>query len=45
MVSVGDSMGNLLVKCAVSDLAIQWSLFVVAAALQTEKFYDLAGEF
>ena len=38
-------MGNMLVKCAVSDFAIQWSLFAVAAALQTEKFYDLAGEF
>ena len=37
-------MGNIIAKCAASDFAIQWALFVVAAAFQTEKFYDLAGE-
>ncbi len=37
-------MGNILVKSAVSDFAIQWVLFVLAAALKTEKFYDLVGE-
>ncbi|ELT87489.1 hypothetical protein CAPTEDRAFT_113160 [Capitella teleta] len=36
-------MGNILVKSAVLDVGIQWALFVVAAALKTEKFYDLAG--
>lgn len=36
-------MGNVLVKSLVSDFSIQWLLFVVAAVLKTEKFYDLAG--
>lgn len=36
-------MGNTLVKAAVTDFAIQWSCFVIAALLKTEKFYDLAG--
>lgn len=36
-------MGSTLVKCAATDLAIQWVGWAVAAALKTEKFYDLAG--
>ncbi|RXM91578.1 hypothetical protein EOD39_21036 [Acipenser ruthenus] len=37
------AMGNLLLKCAVTDLAIQWVGWGVASAFKTEKFYDLAG--
>lgn len=37
-------MGNILLKCAVTDLAIQWVGWGVASAFKTEKFYDLAGE-
>ena len=37
------NMGNVLVKSAVIDFSIQWLSFIVAAALKTEKFYDLAG--
>lgn len=33
----------ILLKSLVADFTIQWSLFVVAAILKTEKFYDLAG--
>lgn len=36
-------MGSTLVKCAVTDLGIQWAGWAVAAAFKTEKFYDLAG--
>ena len=36
-------MGNILVKSAAVDFGIQWACFIVAAALKTEKFYDLAG--
>ncbi|KAI3357721.1 hypothetical protein L3Q82_016131, partial [Scortum barcoo] len=36
-------MGSTLVKCAVTDLGIQWAGWAAAAALKTEKFYDLAG--
>ncbi|BFZ01299.1 hypothetical protein BsWGS_04338 [Bradybaena similaris] len=36
-------MGNILIKAAVLDFGIQWLCWAVAAALQTEKFYDLAG--
>ncbi|XP_061114581.1 uncharacterized protein si:ch211-210c8.6 [Conger conger] len=36
-------MGSTFVKCAATDLAIQWFGWAVAAALKTEKFYDLAG--
>lgn len=36
-------MGSTLVKCAATDLGIQWAGWAVAAALKTEKFYDLAG--
>ena len=36
-------MGNILIKSAIFDLGIQWSLFAVAAFFQTEIFYDLAG--
>ena len=38
------NMGNVLVKSAALDFGIQWVCFVLAAALKTEKFYDLAGE-
>ncbi|XP_051865389.1 uncharacterized protein si:ch211-210c8.6 [Pristis pectinata] len=37
------NMGSIVVKCAVTDLAIQWALWAVSTILQTEKFYDLAG--
>ncbi|CAG5136123.1 unnamed protein product [Candidula unifasciata] len=36
-------MGNSLVKAAALDFGIQWVCWAFAAALQTEKFYDLAG--
>jgi hypothetical protein len=36
-------MGNVLVKAAVTDMALQWGLFLIAAYFRTEKFYDLAG--
>lgn len=36
-------MGNVLVKAAVTDVALQWACFAVAAYFQTEKFYDLVG--
>ncbi|XP_064389929.1 uncharacterized protein LOC135337854 isoform X2 [Halichondria panicea] len=36
-------MGSVLSKAAVTDLALQWALFLVAAYFKTEKFYDLAG--
>ena len=36
-------MGNELFKAAVTDMSLQWILFVVAAYFQIEKFYDLAG--
>ncbi len=38
------AMGNFLAKSAAIDFGIQWSLFAVAAAAKTEKFYDLAGK-
>ena len=38
------SMGNVLVKSAFLDFGIQWLCYVVAAALKTEKFYDIAGK-
>lgn len=34
---------GILLKCLVADFVIQWTLFVVAAILKTEKFFDLAG--
>lgn len=34
---------NVLLKAAVSDVAIQWACFVVAQVFKTEKFYDLVG--
>lgn len=37
-------MGSTLVKCAATDLGIQWAGWALAAALKTEKFYDLAGK-
>lgn len=36
-------MGSTLVKCAATDVLIQWAGWALAAALKTEKFYDLAG--
>ena len=38
-------MGNSFGKAAVIDFGVQWALWVVASALKTEKFYDLAGLF
>ncbi|XP_041478362.1 uncharacterized protein C594.04c-like [Lytechinus variegatus] len=37
------AVSSLLVKSAVWDVGIQWSLFLIAAYFKTEKFYDLAG--
>ena len=36
-------MGNVLTKAALTDFLIQWGSFVVAAYLQTERFYDATG--
>ncbi|XP_071102209.1 uncharacterized protein [Haliotis cracherodii] len=36
-------MGNSLIKAAALDFGAQWACWAVAAALRTEKFYDLAG--
>lgn len=36
-------LGSLLLDTFVFDFGIQWACFVVAASLQTEKFYDLTG--
>ena len=36
-------MGSNLAKSALLDFGIQWGCFIVAAALKTEKFYDLVG--
>lgn len=36
-------MGTTLVKCAATDVGIQWAGWALASALGTEKFYDLAG--
>ncbi|XP_055899351.1 uncharacterized protein LOC106072622 [Biomphalaria glabrata] len=36
-------MGNVIGRAAVVDFGIQWSCWIIAAFLQTEKFYDLAG--
>ena len=30
-------------KAAITDMAVQWVLFLIAAYFKTEKFYDLAG--
>ncbi|XP_071803539.1 uncharacterized protein [Asterias amurensis] len=40
--SMGTTM-SILARSATWDFAIQWGLFALAAALKTEKFYDLAG--
>lgn len=37
-------MGSTLVKCAATDVGVQWAGWALAAALKTEKFYDLAGK-
>ena len=37
-------MGNNVGKAAALDFGIQWCCWVLAAAMKTEKFYDLAGE-
>lgn len=39
---MGQALGPLALLGA-TDLAVQWSCFVAAAALQTEKFYDISG--
>lgn len=38
-------MGSTLVKCAATDVGVQWAGWALASALRTEKFYDLAGNF
>ncbi|XP_043939760.1 uncharacterized protein LOC122811769 [Protopterus annectens] len=43
MLMIGSVMGNALMKFAAVDFGIQWVLWVVAALLRTERFYDLAG--
>lgn len=35
--------GGSLSKLALVDFSLQWGLWMVAALLKTEKFYDLAG--
>lgn len=37
-------MGSSLGKAVAVDFGIQWACWAVAAALKTEKFYDLAGK-
>lgn len=37
------TMEGVLVRCAAADLGVQWFGWALAAALRTEKFYDLAG--
>lgn len=36
-------MGSVLVRCALTDVGIQWAGWALAAVCKTEKFYDLAG--
>ena len=36
-------MGNVLGKAAAVDFAIQWGVFLIAAYLRSEKFYDATG--
>ena len=36
-------MDNVLVKAAITDFFIQYSLFLIAICLRTEKFFFLAG--
>jgi len=36
-------MGNVVTKSLFVDFGIQWGLWILASALKTEKFYDLAG--
>ena len=36
-------MPSSLMQLLAFDVGVQWSCFAVAAYLQTEKFYDLAG--
>lgn len=37
------AMGNVLGKAAVVDLVIQWGMFLIAAYLGTEKFFNATG--
>ncbi|XP_072022755.1 uncharacterized protein [Amphiura filiformis] len=41
--NMGNSVSTLLLRSGLWDVGIQWAGFAVAAALKTEKFYDLAG--
>ena len=36
-------MGNALSKAAAVDFLIQWSMFLLAAYMKTEKFFDATG--
>ena len=38
-------MGNALSKAAAVDFLIQWGMFLIAAYLKTEKFFDATGTF
>lgn len=37
------AMGNVLTKAAVLDFSIQWSTFLIASYLRTERFFDATG--
>ncbi|KAK7109803.1 uncharacterized protein [Littorina saxatilis] len=43
MWSALSAMGNSVAKAAALDFGVQWGCWAIAAALKTEKFYDLAG--
>ena len=34
---------SILVQAAITDFGIQWSLFILAACIRTEKFFFMAG--
>lgn len=36
-------MDNVLVKAAITDFCIQYSLFLIAICLRTDKFFFLSG--
>lgn len=41
--NMGTSVVSTLVRSGLWDVGIQWACFAVAAALKTDRFYDLAG--
>eukprot|EP00747_Dinoflagellata_sp_TGD_P022511 gnl/TRDRNA2_/TRDRNA2_129157_c0_seq2.p1 gnl/TRDRNA2_/TRDRNA2_129157_c0~~gnl/TRDRNA2_/TRDRNA2_129157_c0_seq2.p1 ORF type:complete len:259 (+),score=30.58 gnl/TRDRNA2_/TRDRNA2_129157_c0_seq2:34-810(+) len=40
---MGAGVGRIVAEVGLIDAAIQFACFVIAAALQTEKFYDISG--